>query len=858
MEQANNLTQMPAQSISLDVLHGKYCKDEEKTAQDVFKRVAAGISAVEKTAKLRKKWEQLFLENMERGAYGAGRIMSAAGTEIQATLINCFTQPIGDNILDDIENNSIGIYTALADAAETMRRGGGVGYDFSSIRPRGAYVKGTHSFASGPCSYIDVFDKSGTTVESAGARRGAQLGALRVDHPDIEEFIVAKRTEGRWNGFNVSVYVTDDFMEALAVDGDWELVHKARPGIGVMTSDVRQREDGKWIWRVVKARDLWDKIMRSNYEFAEPGILFGDTINRLNNLSYVETITCTNPCGEQPLPDYGCCDLGPIDLTRFVMKPFTPNACFDYDTFSAAVAIQNRFLDNVLDATYWPLEKQKVEAHNKRRIGIGFTGLGNALAMLNIKYSSEQAAIVAAEISKTMALAAYRASIELAKEKGPFPLFNAEQYLNGTNFASQLPQDIQDDIRKFGIRNSHLLSIAPVGTMSLALCDNASNGVEPPFSLGYIRKKREDNGDFKEYLVLDHGLRVYLSLLEDREQAALIEEAICSGKQTFTYNGQELAVKACLPESLETAMEITAEEHLRVMAAVQRWIDSAISKTVNVAVDYPFEDFKLIYERGWKMGCKGISTYRPNAILGSVLSEIKAEESTDSTPGEINDFLHRYLPHRGDDDFPGVSKRVTFITPDGEKRFRLQLAFDERNFHLNGHDIVVYRPMEVFVETSPNDVPAEWTDAFSINLSLAGRAGLRHYIRTLEKMREVEGRGSIRYGWFNKPDGTRVPRYHSSAIAIVAYVIQEELKKRNIIDEDGKAVDYSNLTAVEHVKVNPALFPVEKGIVDSSVTAETAGGLINGKLCGECGAHAVVKRDGCSFCTNCGAQGSCG
>lgn len=851
MEQANKFTLEP-QAISVDVLTEKYCKNDESAELEVFKRVAKGIASVEKTPALRKRWEKLFLENMLRGAYGAGRIMSAAGTEIQATLINCFTQPIGDNILNDEVTGSIGIYTALAEAAETMRRGGGEGYDFSSIRPRGAYVKGTHSYASGPCSYIDIFDSSGKTVESAGARRGAQLGALRVDHPDIEEYIVAKRTEGRWNGFNVSVYVTDDFMKAVEAGEDWELAHKVRPGPDYPEAQVYQREDGWWVYRKVNARELWDKIMRSNYEYAEPGILFGDTINRMNNLSYAEVIKCTNPCGEQPLPDYGCCDLGPIDLTRFVLNPFTADACFDFVTFEQAVAVQNRFLDNVLDATYWPLEKQKQEAMNKRRIGIGFTGLGNALAMLNIKYSSEAAVMMAGKITQSMACAAYRASVELAKEKGSFPLFDADQYLNGENFVSQLPQDIQDDIRKHGIRNSHLLSIAPVGTMSLALCDNASNGVEPPFSLGYIRKKREDDGSWKDYLVLDHALRVFLSLMENKDIAQLIEQAICSGKTTFVHYGEELSVKQYLPESLETAMEITAQEHLRVMAACQRWIDSAISKTVNVAVDYPFEDFKDIYMQAWKFGCKGVSTYRPNAILGSVLSEIKAEEEVVvDNSAAIRDYLYGYIDKRGDNDFPAISKKVSFISPDGESTFRVLIAFDEKTFSVDGKNTVLYRPMEVFVETSSENVPSEWVKAFSVNLSMAARAGLHAFIRMLEKMREVKSDfGRIRYGWYVKQDGSRVPRYHTSGIAIVAYVIQEELKKRNIIDDNGSIIEH-------RVTVEKRLSPA---VPEQPATSpeDAQPNVIHGKLCGECGAHAVVKRDGCTICTNCNVQGSCG
>ncbi|MEO7401378.1 MAG: ribonucleotide reductase N-terminal alpha domain-containing protein, partial [Polaromonas sp.] len=364
------------QPISHDVLKEKYLKPGESGLEDVYRRVARALASVELPAE-REKHEALFLENLHAGAIGAGRIMSAAGTSIQATLINCFVQPVGDCIQGVDDGGYPGIYEALREAAETMRRGGGVGYDFSRIRPRNAEVKGTASMASGPCSYINVFDQSCSTVESAGARRGAQMGVLRIDHPDVHEFITAKRTPGRWNNFNVSVGMSDAFMQALGDDQPWELVHKAKPGATLIAQGAFQRADGLWVYQTVVAREMWDTVMRSAYDFAEPGILFLDNINQDNNLRYCEAIAATNPCGEQPLPPYGCCDLGPIILTRFVLHPFGfgGDPEFDFEAFEASVATQVRALDNVLEVTFWPLPQQQAESSAKRRIGVGFTGL---------------------------------------------------------------------------------------------------------------------------------------------------------------------------------------------------------------------------------------------------------------------------------------------------------------------------------------------------------------------------------------------------------------------------------------------------------------------------------------------------
>lgn len=586
------------QAVSIDVLLEKYAKGDEKTLDDVFERVARGLAAVEKEP---EQWVPLFKRALKDGFVPAGRIMSACGTDIQATLINCFVQPVGDSIKKG-KDGTPGIYNALLEAAETMRRGGGVGYDFSRIRPKGALVKGTHSHASGPISYMRVFDRSCETVESAGSRRGAQMGVLRVDHPDIAAFVAAKNEKGELTNFNISVGVTDPFMQAVVDDAEWELVHRAEPG-----SDIKgayQRDDGLWVYCRIPARDLWDEIMASTYDHAEPGVLFIDRMNAENNLHYCETIEATNPCAEQPLPAYGCCCLGSIDLTRFVKHAFTNAAAFDTNRFVQLIRTAVHMLDNVLDATVWPLEKRREEAMAKRRIGLGFLGLGDALVMLGLRYDSKEGREAARRISEILRDAAYRASIDLAKERGAFPKLDAVEYLK-SGFAERLPDDIREAIWKHGIRNSHLLSIAPTGTITLAFADNASNGIEPAFSWSYDRRKRTADG-FEHYTVEDHAYRVFREMGGDTDK---------------------------LPDQFVSALQISARDHANMISTVMPYIDTSISKTVNVPADYPFEGFKDLYLQGWRDGAKGLATFRPNDVTGAVLSETK-----EAKPAAVSDL----------------------------------------------------------------------------------------------------------------------------------------------------------------------------------------------------------------------------
>ncbi|MDQ3059108.1 MAG: adenosylcobalamin-dependent ribonucleoside-diphosphate reductase [Pseudomonadota bacterium] len=796
------------QPISQDVLKEKYLKPGESGFEDVYRRVARALASVEPEAE-RARHEALFLENLHAGAIGAGRIMSAAGTDIQATLINCFVQPVGDCIQGVDDAGYPGIYEALREAAETMRRGGGVGYDFSRIRPRGAEVKGTASMASGPCSYINVFDQSCSTVESAGARRGAQMGVLRIDHPDVQEFITAKRQPGRWNNFNVSVGVPDAFMQALGEDAPWELVHTGKPGAALIAKGAFQRADGLWVYQTVAARELWDMVMKSAYDFAEPGILFLDNINTDNNLRYCEAIAATNPCGEQPLPPYGCCDLGPIILTRFVRHPFgfDGEPMFDFEAFEASVATQVRALDNVLEVTFWPLPQQRAESAAKRRIGVGFTGLGNALAMLCLRYDAAPGREMAARIATKMRDAAYAASVALAREKGAFPKFDADGYLATGTFASRLPPVLQQAIRAHGIRNSHLLSIAPTGTVSLAFADNASNGIEPPFSWMYRRKKREADGSTTDYAVEDHAWRLYRELGGDVDN---------------------------LPEYFVSALQMPAASHIAMMEAVQPFIDTAISKTVNVPANYAYDDFKSLYSQAWRARLKGLATYRPNAILGSVLeAHPVAETAAESAPATAPvDPMRTVIESRPKGALSAVAEKVEYWTQEGHQRLYLVVSFLPVPSAAGAG--TVERAIEFFMPVGQSGASQQWISASMRLLSLAARGGFLE--RALSDMRKVAwDRGPVRLGTYEKADGTHVPMWHDSEVAAIAFAVQNIIARR---------------TSQSPASAAPA--------VTSEAEAALAPPVMAGKKCSECGAHAVIRKDGCDYCTQCGHLGVCG
>lgn len=559
-------------AISRYVWDTKYRHDgaepPERSPEDSWRRVARALASVETD---RAGWAERFHAAMSGFRFlPAGRILAGAGTGREVTLFNCF-------VMGTLEDSVSGIFGALEESAVTLQQGGGIGIDFSPLRPRGMPAHRTGNTATGPVSFMEVWDAMCATIRATGGRRGAMMATLRCDHPDIEEFVEAKRTGGRLTHFNLSVLVSDAFMQAVRTDDVWPLIF---PG-GRTGSPVR----------TIRARALWDRIARAAHDGAEPGVLFVDRINRFNNLAWCETITATNPCGEVPLPPHGACDLGSINLMRFVRAPFTPQARLDTDAIEAIVPVAVRMLDNVIDLSRFPLEAQAETARRTRRIGLGITGLADALFMLGLDYGSEAARDVAGGIMRTVCHAAYRASVALAREKAPFPLFDREAYLGGA-FVSALPDDIRDAIAVHGIRNSHLTAIAPTGSISL-LAGNVSSGLEPVFAARLRRRVTDTSGNPVTLELTDPALDLW--------------------RQTA---GQ----KADPPGHFVTAAALPAGAHLDMQAALQPHVDSAISKTVNLPADCTPADIRRLFERAHALGLKGCTVFRPNPVTGTVLS----------------------------------------------------------------------------------------------------------------------------------------------------------------------------------------------------------------------------------------------
>lgn len=632
------------------------------TVEDTWRRIARALAQVEKDP---AKWEAKFYDALEGFKYlPAGRITAGAGTGRSVTLFNCF-------VMGTVPDNMGGIFDGLKEAALTMQQGGGIGYDFSTIRPRGAEVKGVAADASGPLSFMDVWDAMCRTIMSAGSRRGAMMATMRCDHPDVEAFIEAKKDPARLRMFNLSVLITDPFMAAVKADGPWELVF-----------------DGK-VYKTVQARDLWNKIMRNTYDFAEPGVIFIDRINAMNNLAYCETIAATNPCGEQPLPPYGACLLGSINMATLVADAFTPQARLDQAALDDLVRTAVRMMDNVVDASRFPLPQQAEEARNKRRIGLGVTGLADALLMLGLRYGSVEAATQTEAWMKAIARSSYLASVDLAKEKGAFPLFDAEKYL-ASGSLREMDTDVRDAIRTHGIRNALLTSIAPTGTISL-YAGNVSSGIEPVFAYAYKRKVLQKDGSRTEEEVVDYAVRLWREKMGD----------------------------TALPDYFVNAQTLPPLDHVRMQAAAQKWIDSSISKTINCPEDISFDDFKEVYMAAWDQGCKGCTTYRPNDVTGSVLTVSEASDKTPSeAPAQVKASSEgAEVVYLSDPlDRPAALEGATY---------KLKWPGSEHALYITVNDIVIAghrRPFEVFIN-SKNMEHFAWTVALTRMISAVFRRG---------------------------------------------------------------------------------------------------------------------------------------
>ena len=722
--------------------------------EDTWRRIARALAETEAEP---KKWEDKFYSALEDFKFlPAGRIVAGAGTDRSVTLFNCF-------VMGTIPDSMGGIFEMLKEAALTMQQGGGIGYDFSTIRPKGADVKGVAADASGPLSFMDVWDAMCRTIMSAGSRRGAMMATMRCDHPDIEDFITAKADPARLRNFNVSVLVTDAFMAAVKVGGEWDLTF------------------GDKVYKTIDARDLWDRIMRATYDYAEPGVIFIDRINAMNNLAYCETIAATNPCGEQPLPPYGACLLGSINLARLVSSPFEDGASLDEDALDQLVATAVRMMDNVVDASRFPLEAQAQEAAAKRRIGLGVTGLADALLMVGERYGSEEAARLTSRWLKAIARAAYSASAHLAGEKGAFPLFDADAFL-ASGALKNMDEDVRTLIRDNGIRNALLTSIAPTGTISL-YAGNVSSGIEPVFAYAYTRKVLQKDGSRTEEEVVDYAVQMW------RDKFGEVD----------------------LPDHFVNAQTLAPQDHVRMQAAAQKWVDSSISKTINVPEDISFEAFKDVYMQAFETGCKGCTTYRPNAVTGSVLS---VSETSDAQPATASSGEVVYISEPLDR--PQALEGQTY---------KLKWPMSEHAIYITINDVIVggrRQPFEVFIN-SKNMEHFAWTVALTRMISAVFRRG-GDVSFVVEELKAVfDPRGGA---WMN---GKYVP----SILAAIGGVVERHLIAIGFIEGEGMGLKADPQAQVVNVGENP------------------------GPSCPNCGQFGMQMIEGCMTCPNC-AYSKCG
>ena len=756
----------------------------DKTIEDTWRRVARALAEPESDP---AAWENRFYEALEDFKFlPAGRIVAGAGTARNVTLFNCF-------VMGTVPDDMTGIFEHLKEAALTLQQGGGIGYDFSTLRPKGALVRGVGADASGPLSFMDVWDAMCRTIMSAGSRRGAMMATLRCDHPDIEAFIDAKQEPGRLRMFNLSVLITDTFMSAVQENRPWELIF-----------------DGQ-TFRTVQARDLWDKIMRATYAYAEPGVIFIDRINQQNNLAYCEKIAATNPCGEQPLPPYGACLLGSINLAALVREPFTEAAHLDLEALADLVPVAVRMMDNVVDVSRFPLEAQSAEAIAKRRIGLGVTGFADALIMCRARYGSDRAVALAGEWTAAIERHAYLASTALAAEKGAFPLYDADKFLTGAHVET-LDEDVRDAIRTNGIRNALLTSIAPTGTISL-FADNVTSGIEPVFAYSYTRNVLMPDGSRAAEEISDYAWRLF--------------------RRTYGENTP-------LPDYFVDAQSLTPRDHLVMQAAVQKHIDSSISKTINCPEALSFEAFKDVYVQAYALGCKGCTTYRPNDVTGAVLEtkndaatsmDSQAElplEAPQPRPADGYDsggVVYMTQPLNRPEELPGTTDKITW--PDSDHAIYITL-----------NDIIQdgrRRPFEVFIN-SKNMEHYAWTVALTRMISAVFRRGgdVSFVVEELKAVFDPRGGQWV--------EGKYVP----SLLAAIGGVIERHMIDIGFLphrgQESGKEIAQMAIAAAAGASSDG-----DTGHAHQMIPAQ----------CPKCGEAAIIRQEGCDLCTACG-HSKCG
>lgn len=769
IDQVHKDIDLMQQPLCKEIWADKYRKNTEAHPNDTFRRVVDAIYA-----KDGKDHASQALDAMIAGLWmPGGRIIAGAGTGNRVTLMNCYVNRTLDDSLDDIMRG-------VSDAALTQQQGGGIGTDFSTLRPTGAILQRTGAVASGPLPFMDMWHSMCSTIMSAGSRRGAMMGTLSDTHPDLPEFIKAKQQKGRMTNFNVSVLVSDALMAAVDEDAEWLLYFNVPPKVRkpdlveldfVDDNDVQQH-----VYSVWKARDLWELITRNTYEWSEPGIIFIDRVNDLNNLHYCETIRCTNPCGEQPLPPNGTCNLGAVNLARCVKRPFKQDAEIDWDLITDVVRVGQRFLDNVIDVTQYPLLAQEAEEKGKRRTGLGISGLADCLAQLGLRYGSAPAVTIAERIMQHICLTAYDTSMKLAEERGSFPMFRSEEYINDNFAGINLSQEYHDRIRKSGIRNGVLLTVAPTGTTSI-LYGNTSAGIEPVFAHKSVRKVRQADNSFKEYTNYSYNSLVY---------------------QKVTGSDQ-------LPSYMVEANDLSIEDHIITQATVQRWVDASVSKTVNVAEDCTYEDFRKVYDLAYALGCKGCTTYRPSEVRGSILSRTteapRVAEANVKGPLAIRSEVLQGLTHKIK--WPSMSSAL-YITV---------------NQSPEGY------PFEVFFN-SKDARSQEWMTALSLMISAILRKNDGDVQFIADELGSIH---SIHDTAWIKIPGEEKSRFFGSIISYIGFILGKDF---TALGAAGVAKAYA-----------PNTDPSQVRSLAVSVSAER---------CPQCSAPALHHQEGCKTCTNCG------